>query len=147
MGSQSHRFGQQLADKGLRKTRARLLLLEFLARRRDHPTVDEILRSLRQAGAPMGPATVYQNLSKLCDHGLVARITGPDGLMHFDGNTLAHPHLSCLGCGSVVDVEVRDAGLEKAQLSCPHTQADLSHWQLDPRQLELRGLCPTCQGR
>ena len=135
----------KLVERGLRTTRARVLILSALAQRTDHPTADVILRALREDGNELGPATLYQNLGKLADAGLIQRITGPDGLMHFDANVSSHPHLSCLECGRIVDVKVDADLFRKIEPVCPHTNRPLTKWRLEGVSLELKGICPSCR--
>jgi Fur family transcriptional regulator, peroxide stress response regulator len=135
----------KLVERGLRTTRARVLILAALAGRNDHPTADVLLRALREAGDELGPATLYQNLGKLSDAGLIQRLTGPDGLMHFDATVTSHPHLSCVECGCIVDVKVDESLFANLKPVCAHTNRPLSRWRLEAVNLELKGLCPTCQ--
>lgn len=135
----------KLVEQGLRTTRARVLILSALAERTDHPTADVILRALRDAGNELGPATLYQNLGKLADAGLIQRLTGPDGLMHFDAKVESHPHLSCIKCGCIVDVQVDESLFTKIEPVDPHTRRPLSKWRLEGVSLELKGICPTCR--
>ena len=138
-------IAQQLCERGLRTTRARLLILDHLSDRTDHPTADAILRGLRHQGHELGPATLYQNLSRLSDAGLLLRLTGPDGLMHFDATVEPHPHLSCFQCGRIVDAEVQSDLLDNLSPHDPLSGEPLDDWLLHDVQLELKGLCPDCQ--
>jgi Fur family peroxide stress response transcriptional regulator len=123
------------------------LILSHLAGRTDHPTADAVLRALRLDGHDLGPATLYQNLGKLAEAGLVARISGPDGLMHFDPTVEAHPHMTCRRCGKIVDAQVEADLVERLTPRCPHSGRSLSDWQVEGVDLELRGVCPACLAR
>ncbi len=138
-------MAQKLGELGLRSTKARVLILSFLAKRRDHPTAEDILQGLRKQGHQVGPATLYQNLGKLADAGLIARLNGPDGLMHFDGNVAPHPHLACLQCGAIIDVEVDICAIQELKPTDPDTGEPISGWSLEEIQLELKGICPNCR--
>ena len=135
---------QKLGERGLRSTKARVLILSYLQDRRDHQTAEAILRGLRQRGHTIGPATLYQNLSKLADAALVARINGPDGLMHFDATVAPHPHLACVRCGRFVDACVDESLLQRLDPRDPMTGAPLSDWKLEGIHVELKGTCPAC---
>lgn len=121
-----------------------MLILNYLCDRGDHPTAEAILRGLRHRGHAIGPATLYQNLSKLADAGLIARLNGPDGLMHFDGTVVPHPHLACIRCGRIVDTRVDETLLQQLDPKDPMTGAPLSDWKLEDVQVELKGVCPGC---
>ena len=143
-GDHDH-LSARLGEHGLRTTKARRLILSHLADRTDHPTADAILRSLRLEGHDLGPATLYQNLSKLTEAGLVARISGPDGLMHFDPMVEPHPHRACRQCGRIVDASVDSGLVGRLEPTCPHTGHSLGDWRLEGVELELKGVCPGCQ--
>jgi len=135
---------QKLGEFGLRSTKARVLILLYLSDRHDHPTAEAMLQELRQQGKHPGLATLYQNLSKLADSGLISRLNGSDGLMHFDGNVGPHPHLSCVRCGLMVDAAVDQAVLREFRPQDPHSDRPLNDWQLEEVRLELKGVCPAC---
>ncbi len=145
MAEKQDQLGTRLGERGLRTTKARLLILAHLAKRRDHPTADAILKTLHLEGHKLGPATLYQNLSRLAEAGLVARLGGPDGLMHFDPNVLPHPHLVCKRCGQIVDAKIDNDIIDRLAPTCPHLGHTLSTWQLEDVELELKGICPDCQ--
>ena len=129
----------------LRKTRARMQILTLLAERHDHPTADQLADTLRQRGEPVGAATLYQNLSRLYEGGVISRIKGADGLMHFDANTAVHHHLTCRRCGCTVDAEIGPLPAAMGLPRCPHSGQPLRHWALQDVQVELKGLCPDCR--
>jgi len=136
---------QALRTRGIRRTRARLQILGLLAERHDHPTAEQIAGALGERGERIGVATLYQNLNKLVENGVIGRIKGLDGLMHFDANTAPHHHLVCQRCGRIVDVEIERLLPAMGLPRCPHTGEPLHDWSLQGVQIELKGVCPDCR--
>ena len=90
---------KRLREHGVRPTEARRLVLALLDEKNYHPSTEGIIKALRDKGFNVGVATLYQNLNKLVEEGLLVRIKGPDDLMRFDANLDPHHHLVCIKCG------------------------------------------------
>ncbi len=88
------------------KTKQGVLVLSCLAESGGkHLTIDDICLKLKQNGTPVGKTTVYRQVQKLLDDGLVTKYTvdnesgacyqysGDDCKMHF--------HLKCNKCGKL----------------------------------------------
>jgi len=139
---------EQIENKGLRATEARCRILELLYDTHGHYTPEEMLDALRERGKPLSIATLYQNLQKLNEAGIIARFVGSDGHTRYDINTNPHHHLICKVCGRMVDVgvegplgELRPVALFKKE------RDDVADWRVDDLHLELHGICPACQAR
>ena len=87
-----------------------------------------------------GLATVYRNLQRLAEDGLVDTLRRPNGELAFracgEGH---HHHLTCRECGRVE--EVRSCGLDRwaAEVAREHGFSGVEH------QAELTGLCSDCR--
>ena len=142
MACERHEITEQLRRHGLRPTPARCRILELLTRRREHYSPEEMLEALREEGEPMSIATLYQNLAKLSEAGVIGRFVGPDGVSRYDVVTEPHHHLVCEVCGRIVDVEAE--GL-KALKPRPLHGNSLDGWQVREKRVEFVGVCPACQ--
>ena len=69
-----------------------------------HPTADEIYALARKGMPSLSLATVYRNLNQLAENGIIRRIDGLDGSVHFDHNLCKHYHFICTKCNKVDDV-------------------------------------------
>lgn len=87
----------------MKRTKQRELILENLRGRCDHPTAEEVHRSLREECPGLSLATVYRNLNHFCEKGLVLRLPAA-GRDRFDGNIRPHGHLYCENCGQLFDL-------------------------------------------
>lgn len=73
-----------------------------------HPTADTIYRELRVVDSKISLATVYRNLTQLCDSGMIRRLKVNGSPDRFDGNAHPHYHFCCENCGCVSDVDLPD---------------------------------------
>lgn len=134
-----------LQRHGLRPTYARRLVLALMARQNDHPTTDGIIHALREQGYPVSPATLYQNLNKLVESGLLHRLTDTNGFNRFDANLNPHHHIVCTSCDNMIDVKLNEKPLLKKQPTDYESGDILSDWSIKSAQIELKGICPSCR--
>ncbi|MGD2085516.1 MAG: Fur family transcriptional regulator [Candidatus Aminicenantes bacterium] len=136
---------KRLREHGVRPTAARRLVLALLNEKNDHLSTEGIITALRDNGFTVSVATLYQNLNKLVEVGLLARIKGPDDLMRFDANLAPHHHLVCTKCGKIVDVRNNEEQLLQKSPLDYQTGATLSEWHIDYIKIEFNGTCPDCR--
>lgn len=127
------------------KTRQKEKLLDYLVRNKEkHTNVQEISAFLTAEGTPVGTATIYRQLDKLVECGMVRRY-------NFDGKTGAcyqyiednndcheHFHLKCTVCGKLIH-------LSCDRLSCINRHIFEHHgFKIDPSQTVFYGKCSEC---
>lgn len=95
---------EALKSRGLKATPQRLVVLEELTARRDHPTADDLYRSLSARHPTLALSTVYSTLESFVRAGLAERLSLGGGYDRYDGNLAGHDHLVCRTCGRVEDV-------------------------------------------
>lgn len=133
-----------LRAQSLRPTKARCELLAHLRSTDRHPSAEEITAALRGEGTQIGVATVYQNLNRLVDVGLVRRFSGTDGRSRYDADMAPHDHAVCDSCGRIADIDLDQRvkhAIDRASAAEPH----VSEWLVTRASVELRGLCPDCR--
>lgn len=140
-----HSVTELLGRRGLRATRASRLVLARLRCSNDHPSAEEVQRALRRRGHRVSIATLYQNLKRLTEAGLLVSFADSDGLVRFDANTAPHAHLVCAGCGRIVDVAPAAAPVERLTAALPKSGRCYRGWSIRDARLELCGLCPDCR--
>jgi Fur family peroxide stress response transcriptional regulator len=136
---------QKLRALGLRPTKARRLILDVLCESSNHLSTEEILDDLRRRGHHASPATLYQNLNRLVQEGLLVRFTGLDGLSRYDANLEPHHHLVCTRCGRIVDVGSDKTQLRRLVPLDLHNARPLPKWRISGALIEFRGVCPICR--
>ncbi len=97
---------QRLADCGIRPTAQRVRIASLLLSGPQHLSAEQILASLRAAGARVSKATVYNTLNLFAGHGLIRQLSVDNSRAWFDSNVEAHYHFHDLSSGALIDVPV-----------------------------------------
>ena len=82
-----------------------------------HLSAEQILASLRGAGARVSKATVYNTLNLFADHGLLRQLSVDGSRAWFDSNVEPHYHFHDLTSGALIDVPVPSGGVFPAARS------------------------------
>ena len=127
-----------LKQSGVRITPQRHAVLECLLTSLDHPTADDIYKSLEEKFPNMSVATVYNNLRILREAGLVRELTYGDDSSRFDSNMNDHYHIICEDCGKMVDFHYPTLD-EIESLAEKVSGFSISH-----HRMELYGKCDQC---
>lgn len=98
-----------LRKVGLKVTRCRVAMLEYIDEHRQHATADEITNGLKTKGFAVDRVTIYRNVDRMLQAGLLATIYVPGramrvGLCRFP-DSAHHHHVVCQECGKVEEVE------------------------------------------
>ena len=122
-------------------SRQREVILDTLTRNAVHPTAETLYSIIKKENPDtnLGIATVYRNLSKLADSGIIKRIEGLENSEHFDHNTHVHYHFLCNKCGRVFDIDENVAPnlVENTQKSTGFIVTDCD--------IAFHGICKDCQ--
>ena len=122
-----------------RQSRQRAAVLEIVRSTMDHPTADWVYRQAKKRLPRISLGTVYRNLKRLAEDGLIREIHAGGYPARFDGNTGRHYHIRCLGCGRINDLAMSvDTRLEDEA-------ARAMNYRILGHQVEILGLCPLCQ--
>jgi Fur family iron response transcriptional regulator len=97
---------QRLSECGIRPTAQRVRIASLLLSRNQHLSAEQILASLREAGARVSKATVYNTLNLFADHGLIRQLSVDGTRAWFDSNVEAHYHFHDMTSGALIDVPV-----------------------------------------
>jgi Fur family ferric uptake transcriptional regulator len=130
-----------LQAKGYRISTPLKMIAEIMATSQHVLSPLQIYDMLREANPGFGLVTVYRNVKKLEEEGLIQRVHQPSGCQSYIAASKGHQHiLICQECGRVeffsgdkLDPLLNDVSRETSYKI-------ESHW------LQLFGLCETCQG-
>ena len=124
-----------------KNSRQRTAVLEVLRGTKSHPTADWVYDKVREELPNISLGTVYRNLSRLTEAGLIQRLDVGDGVDHFDAAVEPHYHLYCESCRRLLDLDLPyDTAL--------NDRAEALHpVQVSRHSLVFHGLCGTCSGR
>jgi len=127
------------AERELRLTKQRSIILEELRSVKTHPTADEVYQMVRQKLPRISLGTVYRNLELMAEHGIIRKIATAGTQKRFDGTAEHHYHIRCERCGRVADLDLPpEKSVEvEAQKHTDFTVID--------HNLEFVGICPSCR--
>lgn len=72
-----------------------------------HLTANEVFEKLKLRFPTVVLATVYNNLNKICEAGLIRKVS-VEGMPDWYDTIKKHDHLVCKQCGRIVDVALED---------------------------------------
>lgn len=130
-----------LRDNGFKVTPQRLAIYHVLASTKAHPSAEMIFNELQPDYPTMSLATVYKTIEILKEIGLVQSLNVGEDSFRYDANTDSHPHVRCMGCGCVDDLEDIDASAFIGEV------AGRTAYRLTGQQFYFFGICPACQKR
>lgn len=128
-----------LADLGIKTSHQRVVILRYLLEHDSHPSADAIYGDLAPSTPGLSKTTVYNTLKLFAATGLVEELTVLGKEVRYDLRDPSHSHFLCRGCGRIFDIAVAPAAI--ADLSVP------AGFQVEERQLYLKGLCPACASK
>lgn len=82
-------------------------IYEIVNKLAGHLTADQIFAELKRTYPSVSLATVYNNLNKLCEAGLIRRVSVEGSPDRYD-RTAKHDHLVCSRCGKLKDICFED---------------------------------------
>ncbi|VBB05947.1 ferric-uptake regulator [Lucifera butyrica] len=128
-----------LRDKGFKVTPQRLAIYHMLASTKSHPSAEMVFNELQPVYPTMSLATVYKTMEILEEIGLVQVLNAGEDSFRYDANTSCHPHIRCLCCGKVEDLEGinSEAFVKNVEKSTPY--------RITGQQFYFYGTCPKCQ--
>jgi len=141
-----------LKEEGYRVTAPRRALLRLLAEAKQPLSVQEMHSAVNPGGAhgsddddddTINLVTVYRFANLLVDLGLARRVEFGQGYYRYEKEEPQdgphHHHLVCVRCGRIEDFTGCDVASLSAKLESERG------YKIERHQLELYGLCPTCQ--
>ncbi len=135
------RIFEVLKEHGLKVTPQRLAVYEVLKNTKEHPSAETIYNKLLPLYPTMSFATVYKTLQVLKDINLVQELNVGEGSFRYDAMVAHHPHITCLGCGKVDDVE------DEMIFDLQDKVSSKTGYKLVRQQLYFYGYCPECRNK
>jgi Fur family ferric uptake transcriptional regulator len=132
------------------KTKHRARLLEFL---REHPgehiTVGDLCSFFSRCGESIGTATVYRQMEKLVDEGIVNKYVlgaGSPACFEYVAEDEEHScsecfHCKCSTCGRLIHLHCEELEEIERHLLTGHD------FRLDPKRTVFYGTCAACSKR
>jgi Fur family transcriptional regulator, ferric uptake regulator len=131
----------QLAQRGLKSTRQRSLIVDTFLSAKGHLDVDALLAQVRRADPRISAATVYRTMKLLAELGIAHAQRFGDGHTRYESavDRHHHDHLICTKCGNIIEFE--NDRIEALQDSVARRHG----FKVTRHKLELYGFCHSCQ--
>lgn len=132
-------FTQIFKEKKLKLTPQRIAVYKYLCSTTEHPSAETIYKALQTEYPTMSLATVYKALKVLVSVNLIQELNVGEGNFRYDANVCSHPHIQCIKCSKVDDVN----GISFSHLNeeiKEHTDYDVLL-----NQVYFYGLCSECK--
>jgi Fur family ferric uptake transcriptional regulator len=136
-------FTDYLAQKGLKNTNQRMIILQEFLEQASHLSTEELYLKVRSKYPNIGYATVHRTLKLFAECGIAAERNFGDGQGRFELmlGEQHHDHLICSRCGLIVEFE--NPQIEQLQ----NEVARRHGFVIENHRLELFGLCSDCTGK
>ena len=122
-----------------RNTVQRQIVLDALKKLNHHPAIDEIYAEIHTGHPSISKMTVYRNLRRLADKGVIRQVSLPDGLGRYDANIIRHHHFVCKNCGRIADIDTPDIlGIDEAVRR-------QYGFDIDKHDIVFSGTCSQCK--
>ncbi len=121
-------------------TKQRKIILAELQALRTHPTADEVFARVRKTMPKISLGTVYRNLNKLADAGIILKLAQPGEQQHFDAFTDDHSHFFCNKCHKIYDLHLPEMMYNVSQAVKTNKQHKISTFKL-----QFYGVCKQCK--
>jgi Fur family peroxide stress response transcriptional regulator len=95
-----------LTERGIRPLTKRIVIYDYLIKKRNHPTVELIHKELLLQIPTLSKTTVYNVLNLFVDKGVVQALDIEGNELRYDADTSCHGHFKCTKCGEVFDFEM-----------------------------------------
>lgn len=128
-----------MAEKGLKSTRQRSLIVDAFFNAGGHLNVEQLLARVRELDSRVSAATVYRTMKLLTECGLAHARHFGDGQTRYETAGDHHDHLICTDCGTIVEFENDE--IERLQMAVARRHG----FKVIHHKMELYGLCSKCQ--
>lgn len=121
-----------------RNTRQKEIILECIKEDSTHPTVAEIMERVSEVDASIGQATVYRNINKLLEEGLIEKLYSSADKFCYDADIVEHDHLICIKCGKIIDLFDDDYTNKKKAIAKKYS------FEVEKASTTYKGICENC---
>lgn len=94
-----------LNEHGLKATRQRIIVMDYLMKSSEHPSADMVYRNVKPSVPSLSLGTVYKMLDCFTETGIVHKVITQNGIMRYDANTEEHNHIYCSNTNEIIDYE------------------------------------------
>lgn len=131
----------KLSDAALRDTKTRRTLLLVLHGATGPLSTPEIIDRCHRAGRKANKTTIYRDLRRMEESGIVCRVIVSDRKQYFELVERGHHHhLICLECDQIEDIFLDELDLAKQEVQLTQERG----FSVFRHSLEFFGICRMC---
>ena len=128
-----------LKENGLKATFQRMNILDVVEKN-GHMSVEDIYDEVTKVHPSLSLATIYKNIILMMEKGVLVEVPIAGKKPKYELAKTDHIHLVCTECG---DVEDKPCAEDTDKLFDELTEKE--HFKLNMRQVNLYGVCASCQ--
>ncbi len=129
-------FEQELKNKKLKITPQRMAILKEIEIN-GHICIEDLYEKIKKYHPYTSLATIYKNITVLCDYGVLCEVKIPGYKQRYELNTNKHIHVVCEKCGKLEDLYI---DLYDFKQTCK----SISGYDLKNLSAVFSGICPKC---
>ncbi|RDU66019.1 transcriptional repressor [Helicobacter didelphidarum] len=130
-------FEKELKIKKLKVTPQRVTILKEIAEY-GHASIDDIYERIKKTYPSISLATIYKNVTILCQFNVLSEIKVPGYKQKYELNREKHVHIVCDQCGKLEDIYIDFSALEQ---DCQKN----SGYNIHRFSAIFMGICPECE--
>ncbi|MCP4221483.1 MAG: transcriptional repressor [bacterium] len=127
--------GDYLKSNGVKPSYQRIKVFEYLAKYRNHPTVDTIYKALVPKIPTLSKTTVYNTLNIFIEKKIARVVIIEENETRYDADISIHGHFKCGECATVYDLDI---DLEKVEVPA------LQSHHVSEYHFDFKGVCAEC---
>jgi Fe2+ or Zn2+ uptake regulation protein len=129
-------YVETLKKHDLKITPQRIEILQYLDKKRNHPTVDMIYKAIKQKYPSLSKTTVYNSVEIMKEHGIVQSLSFSGFESRYDYRNEMHHHFICEKCGTIIDIDISCPNLNKTLIQGHHIKKVEGYF---------KGICKKCK--
>ncbi len=123
----------------MRNTLQKDIIFTAVKAMNNHPTAEAVYNEVAAMHPNISKATVYRNLNRMADEGVISRLHTPQGADFYDLCTDEHYHMKCERCERIFDLPL------EYQYGLCGKLSQQTNFELHRHSLMFFGLCPECK--
>ena len=121
-----------------RSTKQLRSIKNYVLHTKSHPTAEDVYKEVVKDIPDISLRTVYRNLNKLAEQGMLRKIQVPNAPDRYDSTLEVHQHIFCTKCGEFTDVYLHNEDRLLSELQ------DLCGYKVTGIDVVYSGKCPRC---
>jgi len=134
-------FAELSRRVGLPLTHQRQVIYGALMAMPGHPSPEEVYEKVRKRIPAISLATVYKNLNRFLQAGLLQEMSVHHGSLRVEVNDHPHHHLVCASCKKIEDIDSEQIGPLHVRGRLPKC------FEVQRFSVDVIGLCARCGGK